>query len=395
MSQIVGVKFRDHAPVEFFQTVPYVLVPGDHVLVQSEEGLLMGVASMVTDTPPRGVDPAVLKTIFRKATDDDIRIQAENERTAKEAFAYCRERIREMDLDMKLVDVDVYFDRGKMIFSFTAPGRIDFRELVKDLVRTYRTRIELRQIGVRHETQMLGGIGNCGQVCCCRQFMRNFEPVTIKMAKDQNLFLNPAKISGVCGRLLCCLVFEKQNYAEFQARLPKIGRKFTTPTGRVKTLRGNMFRDTVSVLTEDNKELEIPLQEWQGFLEGEPITGAPEVSAPGPEVLSAEQEAEVYFPQVAENNASAHERQRQTDTQPDQREKQGMSRSSRKPSAPKKGGGRPKRPSQSGQPGQLKKSTPDAGPSEGRARPKKKRKKKKHPAKARPQGQVAKTQKSS
>jgi hypothetical protein len=225
--------------------------------------------------------------------------------------------------------------------------------------------------------------------------MRNFEPVTIKMAKDQNLFLNPAKISGVCGRLLCCLVFEKQNYAEFQARLPKIGRKFTTPTGRVKTLRGNMFRDTVSVLTEDNKELEIPLQEWQGFLEGEPITGAPEVSAPGPEVLSAEQEAEVYFPQVAENNASAHERQRQTDTQPDQREKQGMPRSSRKPSAPKKGGGRPKRPSQSGQPGQLKKSTPDAGPSEGRARPKKKRKKKKHPAKARPQGQVAKTQKSS
>jgi cell fate regulator YaaT (PSP1 superfamily) len=153
-----------------------------------------------------------------------------------------------------------------MLFYFTAPGRVDFRELVKDLVRTFRTRIELRQIGVRHETQMLGALGNCGQVCCCRRFLRRFEPVTIKMAKDQNLFLNPAKISGACGRLLCCLAYEMDHYAEFQKRLPKIGRRYRTTQGLVKTLRANMFRDSVTVLTDEGDELDIPLEEWPALV---------------------------------------------------------------------------------------------------------------------------------
>jgi hypothetical protein len=149
-----------------------------------------------------------------------------------------------------------------MIFYFTAPGRVDFRELVKDLVRNYRTRIELRQIGVRHETQMIGALGNCGQMCCCRRYLRRFEPVTIKMAKDQNLFLNPAKISGVCGRLLCCLAYEKENYADFQRRAPKLGRRYMTTQGPMKTLRANMFRDSVSVLNEVGDELDFSLSDW-------------------------------------------------------------------------------------------------------------------------------------
>jgi hypothetical protein len=167
---------------------------------------------------------------------------------------------------MKLVDVEIYFDKSKMIFYFTAPGRVDFRELVKDLVRNYRTRIELRQIGVRHETQMIGALGNCGQMCCCRRYLRRFEPVTIKMAKDQNLFLNPAKISGVCGRLLCCLAYEKDNYADFQSRSPKLGRRYMTTQGPMKTLRANMFRDSVSVVTEGGEELDFSLADWAAMV---------------------------------------------------------------------------------------------------------------------------------
>ncbi len=167
---------------------------------------------------------------------------------------------------MKLVDVEVYFDRSKIIFYFTAPTRVDFRELVKDLVKVYRTRIELRQIGVRHETQMIGGIGNCGQICCCRRFLRKFEPVTIKMAKDQNLFLNPAKISGVCGRLLCCLAYEENHYLEFQEQLPKIGKRYQTQKGLLRVVRANIFRQTITVLNEEGQEEEIPLSEWKSIV---------------------------------------------------------------------------------------------------------------------------------
>jgi len=183
-----------------------------------------------------------------------------------EAFKYCRECIKNRELDMKLVDVEIYFDRSKIIFYFTAPGRVDFRELVKDLVKIYKTRIELRQIGVRHETQMVGGIGNCGQVCCCRRFMRNFEPVTIKMAKDQNLFLNPAKISGICGRLLCCLNFEQDNYSRFQKKIPKLGKRFKTDQGYLRVIRANLFRESLTVLDEDGVEKEIPLTEWHKMI---------------------------------------------------------------------------------------------------------------------------------
>ena len=170
--------------------------------------------------------------------------------------------IRYRRLDMKLVDVEVFFDRSKFIFYFTAPNRIDFRDLVKDLVREYRARIELRQIGVRHETQMVGAIGNCGMVCCCRGHLRKFAPVTIKMAKEQNLFLNPSKISGICGRLLCCLSYEQENYENFSRISPRIGKRYQTDKGEMKILRTNMFRNSLVGVDENNAEVEMSLAEW-------------------------------------------------------------------------------------------------------------------------------------
>jgi cell fate regulator YaaT (PSP1 superfamily) len=238
----------------------------DMVLVKTEEGIGFGEIVALRDSLPEGLDQDSVKPIYRPATAEDVEIGRENDELAKDARKYCQKSMARMNLDMKLVDVEIYFDKSKMIFYFTAPGRVDFRELVKDLVRNYRTRIELRQIGVRHETQMIGALGNCGQMCCCRRYLRRFEPVTIKMAKDQNLFLNPAKISGVCGRLLCCLAYEKENYADFQRRAPKLGRRYMTTQGPMKTLRANMFRDSVSVLNEVGDELDFSLSDWAAMV---------------------------------------------------------------------------------------------------------------------------------
>jgi cell fate regulator YaaT (PSP1 superfamily) len=263
MSQILGVKFNDYGQVYFFSSGPFVVQEGQSVIVRTDQG--MGLGKVVTVRPGEAEEPSEEehKPIYRLANDDDLRTVAENERLAREAFRFCRECIRRLDLAMKLVDVEVHFDRSKMVFFFTAPGRIDFRELIKDLVREYRTRIELRQIGVRHETQMLGAIGNCGQICCCRRFLRKFAPVTIKMAKEQNLFLNPTKISGICGRLLCCLSYEQQGYEEFHKQCPKIGKKYQTTLGQVKILRSNFFKKTLTLWVEGLEEKEIPLEQWQ------------------------------------------------------------------------------------------------------------------------------------
>lgn len=266
MAQYVGVSFRRQGQIYFFLATPFVLSMHDMVLVKTEEGIGFGEIVALRDTLPDGVDPETVKPIYRPATAEDVAIDRENRELAKEARKYCQRSMARLHLDMKLVDVEIYFDKSKMIFYFTAPGRVDFRELVKDLVRNYRTRIELRQIGVRHETQMIGALGNCGQMCCCRRYLRRFEPVTIKMAKDQNLFLNPAKISGVCGRLLCCLAYEKENYSDFQSRAPKLGRRYMTTQGPMKTLRANMFRDSVSVVTEGGEELDFSLTDWAAMV---------------------------------------------------------------------------------------------------------------------------------
>ena len=263
MSNILGVKFRPHGQVYFFESGPFVVGMGDRVIVKTDQGMGLGDVVAVRDEAAPGDSELEFKPIYRLATDEDMAAMAENEVRAREAYHFCRECIERRELEMKLVDVEIFFDRSKMIFYFTAPGRIDFRELVKDLVRTYRTRIELRQIGVRHETQMVGAVGNCGQVACCRRFLRKFVPVTIKMAKEQNLFLNPTKISGICGRLLCCLSYEEANYREFYRRCPKIGKRMATDRGMVKVIRANFFRGTLSVITDTNEEVELTLDEWE------------------------------------------------------------------------------------------------------------------------------------
>jgi len=262
MSHILGVKFRDAGQIYYFDSGPFVVSTGESVIVNTEQGYGLGLVVQVCDEPPKDVELEEMKPIYRIAASEDLEKQEENIQLAEEAFEYCRQCIRERKLEMKLVDVEVFFDRSKIIFYFTAPNRIDFRELVKDLVRNYRTRIELRQIGVRHETQMVGAVGNCGQVCCCRRFLRKFAPVTIRMAKEQNLFLNPTKISGMCGRLLCCLSYEQSNYEEFHRNCPKVGKKYITTDGPYKVLRANLFRSSLSVLRDGGEEQEMTLEEW-------------------------------------------------------------------------------------------------------------------------------------
>ncbi|MDR3043584.1 MAG: hypothetical protein LBU75_04890 [Desulfovibrio sp.] len=265
MERILGIKFREYGQIYYFLSGGQPVAVGDRVIVETDQGQGIGEVVALRDDLPEdaGETEGDLRPIMRVAGGEDLEQAAENEKLGDEARAFCNECIRGRDLEMKLVDVEVFFDRSKIIFYFTAPTRIDFRELVKDLVKNYRTRIELRQIGVRHETQMIGAVGNCGMVCCCRRFLRKFAPVTIKMAKEQNLFLNPAKISGICGRLLCCLSYEQENYEEFHRRCPRLGKKYLTSRGAVKVLRANMFRGSLALLTESNEEVEVTLEEWQ------------------------------------------------------------------------------------------------------------------------------------
>ncbi|MBO4301502.1 MAG: hypothetical protein J5861_07875 [Desulfovibrio sp.] len=261
---IYGLRFRTLGQTNYYNG-PAGLVPGDKVLIEMDQGqalahVVSGPIALLT-----GLKEQDLPHILRQAEASDILQNEANVQLASEAKDFCRACIRERSLEMKLVDVEIFFDRSKLIFYFTAPSRIDFRDLVKDLVREYRTRIELRQIGVRHETQMVGAMGNCGMTCCCRRYLRKFAPVTIRMAKEQNLFLNPAKISGICGRLLCCLSYEQENYDIFHAICPRIGKKYLTDIGTVKVLRANMFRNSVSILTENNEEQTLAMEEWQAL----------------------------------------------------------------------------------------------------------------------------------
>ena len=262
----LGVRLRRAGQVFFFPDQSLSVRVGSEVIVEFEQGTAFGeVAGIIFVDPVKAAEEegTVPGRIIGLATVQDIALHAENRILGAEATAFCTTCIRQRSLDMKLVDVEVLHDRSKIIFYFTAPSRIDFRELVKDLVRNYRTRIELRQIGVRHETQMIGGLGNCGMVCCCHKYLRKFAPVTIKMAKEQNLFLNPAKLSGMCGRLLCCLSFEQGNYEEFNKRCPKLGKKYATEDGVFRVIRANMFNQSIVVCSEGGEESELTLEEWE------------------------------------------------------------------------------------------------------------------------------------
>ncbi len=259
---IYGLRSSPMGQTSYYRSVLDSRV-GDLVLVHTEQGMTIArvVSGPLQNLP--GSREEDLPEILRRASEEDVDIFEKNGELAKNAGQFCKKCIHERRLDMKLVDVEVFFDRSKLIFYFTAPNRIDFRELVKDLVREYHARIELRQIGVRHETRMVGAIGNCGRVCCCRGYLRKFAPVTIKMAKEQNLFLNPAKISGICGRLLCCLAYEQENYEKFHGEAPRTGKKYHTSRGVLKILRTNMFTNSITVLGENNEETEMSLEEWR------------------------------------------------------------------------------------------------------------------------------------
>jgi cell fate regulator YaaT (PSP1 superfamily) len=240
---------------------PFTLQPGDRVVVEHETGLKLGkVMGVYTDVDPQ-VASGRTKTLVRLATPEDLAQEEKNSLLEKRALQFCQQRVEVHKLPIYLVKVECLFDASKIIFYFTAPGRVDFRELVKDLVQEFRNRIELRQIGVRHRAKMVGGLGICGRGLCCAHFLRDFEPVSVRMAKEQQLSLNPNKISGICGRLMCCLTYEYSSYQELRKTLPKVGKRLQAPEGEGKIIRYNFIRETVTLEMEDKREVEFTLVE--------------------------------------------------------------------------------------------------------------------------------------
>lgn len=256
MERVVGIRFRAGGKVYHFDPEELPLKRDDYVIVHTEQG--WGFGQVVEAPCPRDprFHPAEIKKIDHRASVEEVQKHLENEEFEQDAKAYFMERIAAHDLAMNLVDVEYYYDRSKIIFFFTADGRVDFRELLKDLVRRLRTRVELRQIGIRNQAKMVGGLGGCGRPLCCASFLNNFHAVSIKMAKEQNLSLNPSKISGACGRLMCCLQYEYDTYRELKKDMPKLGKKIELPEGRGKVVRQNVMQRSVTVQLEDGREIE-------------------------------------------------------------------------------------------------------------------------------------------
>lgn len=258
MTNIIGVRFRAAGKIYFFDPKDFDINTGDHVIVETARGIEYG---SVVIGPKEVEDDKViqpLKPVIRVASAEDDEKEAENKAKEKEAFNICLEKIKKHGLEMKLIDAEYTFDNNKVLFYFTADGRIDFRELVKDLAAVFKTRIELRQIGVRDETKVLGGIGICGRSLCCNTYLSEFAPVSIKMAKEQNLSLNPTKISGVCGRLMCCLKNEEDTYEDLNSRLPVVGDSVTTDDGLKGEVQSvSVLRQIVKVIVTVNDEKEI------------------------------------------------------------------------------------------------------------------------------------------
>ena len=258
MTKVVGIRFRNVGKVYYFNPKGYKMKAGDHVIVETARGIEYG--RVVLEPKEVGEDEVVhpLKEVLRVATAEDDEREKQNRIREKDAFKICQKKIREHGLEMKLIDAEYTFDNNKVLFYFTADGRIDFRQLVKDLAAILKTRIELRQIGVRDETKILGGIGICGRCLCCHTYLTEFAPVSIKMAKEQNLSLNQTKISGVCGRLMCCLKNEQETYEELNKKLPGTGDTVTLPDGMQGTVQSvNVLRQLVKVIVEVNDEKEI------------------------------------------------------------------------------------------------------------------------------------------
>ncbi|TDQ34249.1 PSP1 domain-containing protein [Aureibacillus halotolerans] len=262
MYEVVGIRFKKAGKVYYFDPTDIPLETGQFVIVETVRGIEYGRVDITGKVVGEHDIVLPLKKVMRMATTQDSEAVRKNEEAAREAYAVGVEKIQEHQLDMKLVDVEYTFDRNKVIFYFTADGRVDFRGLVKDLASVFRTRIELRQIGVRDEAKMLGGIGPCGRMLCCSTFLGDFEPVSIKMAKDQNLSLNPTKISGLCGRLMCCLKYENDEYEQAKRELPDVGQTLHTKLGKGKVTGLNMLERLVQIeLKEEEKTIEYSLEE--------------------------------------------------------------------------------------------------------------------------------------
>ncbi len=259
MKVIIGVRFRQAGKVYYFDPGDEVLERGQHVIVETAKGVEYGLVVLPNREMAEEKIVAPLKGIIRVATPEDDDAEIKNREKEKEAFKTCLEKIQKHELEMKLIDAEYTFDNNKLLFYFTADGRIDFRELVKDLASVFRTRIELRQIGVRDETKIRGGIGICGRPLCCHSYLSEFAPVSIKMAKEQNLSLNPTKISGVCGRLMCCLKNEEEAYEELNRNLPNVGSQVKTPEGLSGEVQSvSVLKQRVKVivsLDDDEKEV--------------------------------------------------------------------------------------------------------------------------------------------
>lgn len=261
MKKVVGVRFKPAGKVYDFDSGAFVLNRGDRVIVETEQGLGFGTVA----TPPAQLaDDAVgkpLKKVFRLASEADFKQRERNLETRKKAHAFCLKCIKQLKLQMNLFHVESTFDASKLTFFFTAEDRVDFRQLVKMLVRQFRVRIEMRQVGIRNQAKMCGGIGRCGRELCCSLFMEKFEPVAIRMAKEQNLSLNPTKISGLCGRLMCCLTYENPVYQELRKGFPKIGKMVVFKDSKAKVIRHNLLGQRLTLRLPDGTEVEATLSQ--------------------------------------------------------------------------------------------------------------------------------------
>ncbi len=258
MTKVIGVRFRTAGKIYYFGPKDIEFKRSDHVIVETARGVEYGTVVLPNMEVEDSKVTQPLKNVIRKATADDDEREKRNREKEKDAYRICQEKIIKHGLEMKLINAEYTFDNNKVLFYFTADGRVDFRELVKDLAGVFRTRIELRQVGVRDETKILGGIGICGRPLCCHSYLSDFAPVSIKMAKEQSLSLNPAKISGICGRLMCCLQNEALVYEELNRKLPRVGDSVTTPDGLKGDVREtNVLKQRVKVVVEidDEKEL--------------------------------------------------------------------------------------------------------------------------------------------
>jgi cell fate regulator YaaT (PSP1 superfamily) len=261
MAKIVGVRFKSFGKVYDFDSGAFVLSRGDRVIVETEQGLCFGMVAVPPALRDERLSGRLLKKVFRLANEKDFNQREKNLEKEKSARAFCIKCINEQKLKMNLFVVESSFDSSKLTFFFTAEGRVDFRQLVKKLIKQFGVRIEMRQVGIRNQAKMSGGVGRCGRQICCSVFMNTFEPVSIRMAKDQNLSLNPTKISGLCGRLMCCLTYEHETYRVLKKRFPKIGKIVNTASGQGKVIRRNVIQNRLTIRVDQGQEIELLLDD--------------------------------------------------------------------------------------------------------------------------------------